>query len=383
MTSPTRRLSAFALSVVFLALQSPAQVRAEPGVTATSILIGQSAPLSGVNGPLGVESRDGGLAYFEYINKRGGIHGRKIVLKTVDDGYVPARTAANVRKLIDEDKVFALFLLRGTSHVIEAAKVFVPAKVPLISCSCGALSLRDPLNPYLFHTRASFQDETDKIVEYFSTVGVKKIAIFYQADGFGKDGQLASDRATKRFGTGIVAQGAVEPNSINVSNAVQTIAKSDPQAIIMYTLFKPAVEFVRQFKKTGMNPTFVALSPVGTTALVRELGDDSRGLVVSQTVPYPWSPTTPVVKEYLAVLKDHPSTPIDFSTLEAYIGAKVLVEALRRTGKDLTREKLISTLERMRNYDVGGFEIGFSPTNHNGSSYADLTVIGAGGRVLR
>lgn len=383
MADSMQRLWAFALSAMLFTLQSPGEARAEPGVTATSILIGQSAPLSGVNGSLGAESRDGGLAYFEYVNKRGGIHGRKIILKTLDDGYVPARTAANVRKLIDEDKVFALFLLRGTSHVTEAAKVFVPAKVPLISCSCGALSLREPLNPYLFHTRASFQDETDKIVEYFSTVGVKKIAIFYQADGFGKEGQLASDRAAKRFGTGIVAQGAVEPNSINVSNAVQTIAKSDPQAIIMYTLFKPAVEFVRQFKKTGMNPTFVALSPVGTTGLVRELGDDSRGLVVSQTVPYPWSPTIPVVKEYLSVLKDYPNTPIDFSTLEAYIGAKVLVEALRRTGKDLTREKLIRTLEHMKDYDVGGFEVGFSPTNHNGSSYADLTVIGAGGRVLR
>jgi ABC-type branched-subunit amino acid transport system substrate-binding protein len=116
---------------------------------------------------------------------------------------------------------------------------------------------------------------------------------------------------------------------------------------------------------------------------VRELGDDSRGVVVSQTVPYPWSPTTPVVKEYLSVLKDYPKTPIDFSTLEAYIGAKVLVEALRRTGKDLTRAKLVRTLESMRDYDVGGFEVGFSPTNHNGSSYADLTVIGAGGRVLR
>src|SRR6266705_1815589 len=141
---------------------------AEPGVTKGAILIGQSAPLSGVNAPLGVEQRDGALAYFEFINKQGGVHGRKIVLKTIDDGYVPARTAANVKKLIEEDRVFALFFLRGTSHVAEAVKVFVPAKVPLFSCSCGALSLREPLNPYLFHTRASFQDETDRIIEYLA-----------------------------------------------------------------------------------------------------------------------------------------------------------------------------------------------------------------------
>jgi ABC-type branched-subunit amino acid transport system substrate-binding protein len=359
----------------------PAQ--AEPGITKDAILLGQSAPLSGVNAPLGLEQRDGAVAYFDYVNKQGGVHGRRIVLKTLDDGYVPARTAANVKKLIEEDQVFALFFLRGTSHVAEAAKVFVPAKVPLFSCSCGALSLREPLNPYLFHTRASFQDETDKIVEYLATVGVKKLAIFYQNDGFGKDGQLASERASKRAGSDIVAQGSVEPNSVDVAKAVAAVSKSEPQAVIMYTLFKPAVEFVRQMKKAGANPTFIALSPVGTNGLVSELGADSRGIVVSQTVPYPWDSATPVVKEYLSNLKDRPQTAVGFSTMEAYLAAKVLVEGLRRAGRDLTREKLIRAMESMKRYDAGGFEVTFSPDNHNGSTYVDLTVIGPNGRVLR
>jgi ABC-type branched-subunit amino acid transport system substrate-binding protein len=357
--------------------------RAETGVTRDSILIGQSAPLSGVNASLGEEQRDGALAYFEHINRRGGVHGRKIILKTVDDGYVPARTAANVKALIEQDRVFALFFLRGTSHVVEAAKVFGPAKVPLFSCSCGALSLREPHNPYLFHTRASFQDETDKIIEHLSTVGVNKIAVFYQMDGFGKDGQLASERASKRLGAEIVAQGGVEPNSVDVAKAVATVAKAEPQAVIMYTLYKPAVEFVKQMKKAGANPTFIALSPVGTNGLVKELGPDSRGIVVSQTVPYPWDAATPVVKEYLAVLKSRPQIAVGFSTMESYLAAKVLVEGLRRAGRDLTREKLIRAMESMNRYDLGGFEIGFSPTNHNGSRYVDLTVIGVGGRVLR
>src|SRR6266571_1308714 len=324
---------------------------AEPGVTKGAILIGQSAPLSGVNAPLGVEQRDGALAYFEFINKQGGVHGRKIVLKTVDDGYVPASTAANVKKLIEEDRVFALFFLRGTSHVAEAAKVFVPAKVPLFSCSCGALSLREPLNPYLFHTRASFQDETDRIMEYLATTGVKRIAIFYQTDGFGKDGQLASERAAKLTGASIVAQGGVEPNSVDVANAVAVVAKAEPQAVIMYTLFKSAVEFVRQMKKAGASPTFIAL--------------------------------TPVVKEYLDVLSANPKTPVGFSTMEAYIAAKVLVEGLRRAGRGLTRQRLIRAMESMKSYDAGGFLLSFSPTNHNGSTYVDITVIGAGGKVMR
>lgn len=357
--------------------------RAETGVTRDTILVGQSAPLSGVNAPLGEEQRDGALAYFEYVNRRGGVHGRRIVLKTVDDGYVPARTAANVKTLIEQDKVFALFFLRGTSHVAEAAKVFVPAKVPLFSCSCGALSLREPHNPYLFHTRASFQDETDKIIEHLVAIGVTRIGVFYQTDGFGKDGQLASERSSKRLGAQIVAQGGVEPNSVDVAKAVTAIAKAGPQAVIMYTLYKPAVEFVKQMKQAGANPTFIALSPVGTNGLVKELGPDSRGIVVSQTVPYPWDTSTPVVKEYLAVMKDKPQTAVGFSTMESYLAAKVLVEGLRRAGRDLTREKLMHAMESMRRYDAGGFDVGFSPTNHNGSSYVDLTVIGVGGRVLR
>jgi ABC-type branched-subunit amino acid transport system substrate-binding protein len=366
-----------------LAVGLAAAAQAEPGVTRDSIVLGQSAPLSGISQALGEEQRDGALAYFDLVNKQGGIHGRRIVLKTVDDGYVPARTAANVKKLIEEDQVFALFFLRGTSHVAEAAKVFGPARVPLFSCSCGALSLREPMNPYLFHTRASFQDETNKIVEYLATIGVKRIAIFYQADGFGKDGQLASERALKRIGLGVVAQGGVEPNSIEVGKAVTEIARAQPQAVIMYTLFKPAVEFVKAMKKAGADTTFIALSPVGTNGLVKELGADSRGLIVSQTVPYPWNPSLPVVKEYQGALKGQPKAQVGFSTLEAYLAAKVLVEGMRRAGRDLTREKLIRAMEGMKAYDAGGYEVAFSPTSRNGSTYVDLTVIGANGRVIR
>src|SRR5262245_22234474 len=294
------------LCAALAALVSCAAAQAQHGVTKDAIVLGQSAPLSGISQALGEEQRDGALAYFDLVNQQGGIHGRKIVLKTLDDGYVPARTASNVKKLIEEDQVFALFFLRGTSHVAEAAKVFGPARVPLFSCSCGALSLREPMNPYLFHTRASFQDETDKIVEYLATIGIKRIAIFCQADGSGKDGQLASERALKRIGLGVAARGGVESNSVEVGKAVADISKAQPQAVIMYTLFKPAVEFVKAMKKAGADATFIALSPVGTNALVKELGADSRGLVVSQTVPYPWNPSLPVVKEYQSALKSQP-----------------------------------------------------------------------------
>jgi ABC-type branched-subunit amino acid transport system substrate-binding protein len=151
----------------------------------------------------------------------------------------------------------------------------------------------------------------------------------------------------------------------------------------MYTLFKPAVEFVKQMRAAGKAPIFIALSPVGTNGLIKELGPLSRGVVVSQTVPYPWTSSTPVVKEYLESLKAYPKAQVGFSTMESFLAAKVLVEGLRRTGRDLTREKLIRTMESMASYNAGGYEVNFSPTNRNGSTYVDLTVIGPGGRVIR
>jgi ABC-type branched-subunit amino acid transport system substrate-binding protein len=352
-------------------------------VTHDSIVIGQSLPLSGLNATLGAETRDGGLAYFGEINRHGGINGRRIVLKSLDDGYVPERTAENVKKLIDEEHVFALFQMRGTSHVAAAAKVFVPAKVPLFSSTTGALSLRDPFNRYIFHTRASYQDETDKMVEYFSTVGVKKLAVFYQNDGFGREGQAAVEKATKRLNVDVVAQGSVEPNSTDVAKAVNTIAAADPQGVLMYALTKPAAEFIRQMKKRGVVTQYMASSPAGATYLATELGPDGSGVGVAQVVPFPWFSVTPVVKEYLGVMKQNARTDIGFTTLESYIAAKVLVEGLRRAGKDPTREKFISALENMASYDVGGFEVRFSPTNHNGPSYVEVTVLGADGKVKR
>jgi branched-chain amino acid transport system substrate-binding protein len=375
-----KRISALLL---LLALFGAGPARSENGITADAIIIGQSVPLSGINALLGAETRDGGLAYFEHINKQGGIHGRKIILKTLDDGYVPERTAGNVKNLIEVEHVFALFQLRGTSHINESAKVFVPAKVPLFSCTTGALSLREPFNRYIFHTRASYQDETDKIVEHFSSVGAKSVAIFYQNDGFGREGRMAAEKALKRVNLNVAAQGSVEPNSVDVAGAVGAVAKTRPDAVIIYALFKPAAEFIRQMKKAGSAAQFLAVAPVGTTYLASELGAEGRVVVVAQVVPSPWSPTVPVVKEYLGVMKENARTDVGFTTLEAYIAAKVFVEGLRRAGRDLTREKLIKALESMTNYDVGGFPIGFSPTNHRGSGYVDITVVGEGGRVFR
>jgi len=357
---------------------------AEDGVSSSTIVIGQSVSLSGPTGSLGEEMRQGALAYFEKVNRQGGINGRKIVLKTMDDAYEVNRTTANVTHLIENDKVFALFGLRGTAHTNAAAKIFTPAKVPLIGTFSGAQSLREPFNRYIFHVRASYAEETERLIQQVSLLGMKKIAVFYQNDSYGKEGRAAAEAAVKKRNLNLIAVGTVEPNSNDVNSAVDAIAKKEPQAVIMYASYKATASFVRQMLAERSHPQFMSLAIVNTSALVKELGAESRGIGVSQVAPYPYSTSVPIVKEYqLAMKAIDPKVDYSFVSLESYIAAKIFVEALRHAGAAPTREKLIAALESMSGYDAGGYTINYSPSNHEGSKFIDLTVIGANGKILR
>ena len=371
--------------VLFLvALLPMSAVAAEAGVTATTITIGQSVSLSGPTGSLGQEMQAGAVAYFNHVNKQGGVNGRTIVLKTLDDGYEVERTVANVKTLIEQDRVFALFGLRGTAHTNAAAKIFVLAQVPLFATFSGARSLREPFNRYIFHVRAGYSDETDKIFKQLSQLGLNRIGVFYQNDGYGKEGRAAAEQAVKKYGLAIAALGTVEPNSSDATSAVAAIARIQPQAIVMYASYKASAEFVRGMRAAQSYAQFMNLSIVGATALAKELGNDARGIGVSQIVPFPWNIGFPIVKEYQTVMKaETGKSEYSFLTLESYLSARILVEGLRRAGRDLTREKLIAALETMHDVNFGGFRVSFSRTNHEASKFVELTVIGKDGQILR
>jgi ABC-type branched-subunit amino acid transport system substrate-binding protein len=357
---------------------------AETGVTPTTILIGQSVSLSGPTGSLGQEMQAGAVAYFNHVNKQGGVNGRAIVLKTLDDGYEVDRTVANVKTLIDNDGVFALFGLRGTAHTNAAAKIFTPAQVPLFATFSGAQSLREPFNRYIFHVRSSYADETDAIFKQLSELKLNRIGVFYQNDGYGKEGKAAAEAAVKKYQLTISAVGTVEPNSSDVIGAVAAIARIQPQAVVMYASYKASAEFVRGMRKAQLYPQYMNLSIVGATALAKELGNDARGIGVSQVVPFPWNIGIPVVKEYQMVMKEQTGkSDYSFLTLESYLSARILVDGLRRAGRDLTREKLIAALETMHDASFGGFRVDYSRTHHAASRFVELTVIGKDGTILR
>ncbi|TXH78037.1 ABC transporter substrate-binding protein [Thauera aminoaromatica] len=368
-----------------LLLTAAAPVRAaDPGIGDNTITLGMSAPFSGPNGAYGKEMREGALAYFAHINGVGGVNGKKVELVSLDDGYEIEKTVANTRKLLEENKVFALMAYYGSSPTTEAMKLFSEAKTPLLGTISGAGSLRSPVNRYMFHLRASYADETEAIVNHLVGLGITNIAVFYQNDGFGKSGKDGVTAALARHKLKPVAEGTVERNSLQAETAVAQIAKSNPQAVIMVTLYKPTAEFIRQMRKAGQMPQFSTLSPIGADLLVGEMGaKDAHGVGISQVMPYPWNDTVPVVKEYHKALQAFAKhNRYSYYGLEGFINAKLVAEAMRKAGRDLSREKLVNILETTP-FDLGGYKINYSPTSHNGSRFVDLTVLGRDGRVLR
>jgi ABC-type branched-subunit amino acid transport system substrate-binding protein len=376
----TAAILRFALTTLALVA---ALVRADPGVTPTTILIGQSAAFTGPAQALGTDMRAGALAYFEAVNAAGGVNGRKIELRSLDDGYEPDRAAANTKKLID-DGVFLLFGYVGTPTSNASKPIFTAARVPFVGAFTGAESLRSPLNRYIFNVRASYFDETEKIVSQLVGQTIDRIAVFYQNDDYGKAGLAGVEKAMARRDLKIVATGTVERNTIDVAAAVKAIGKSDPQAVVMISAYKSCAAFIKAMRAAGYSPQFMNVSFVGSKALAAETGPAGRGVGVSQVVPFPWNLGTPVVKEYQQLFAaSSKKEEYSFTTFEGFLAAKVLVEGLRRAGNDLTRERFITAMEGFRDVDLGGFWVTFTPSNHNGSKFVELTVIGKDEHFMR
>jgi branched-chain amino acid transport system substrate-binding protein len=352
------------------------------GVTDSQVVLGQSVALSGPAEQLGKDMQLGASLYFNAVNANGGVNGRKIVLKTLDDGYEATRAAENTKKLIHEDRVFALFGYVGTPTSAASLPIFTEARVPFVGPFTGAELLRNPVNPLVFNVRASYYDETEAIVQHLTAMGINKIAVFYQNDAYGQAGLAGVERALKKRSLDVVSKGTVERNTVAVSKAIDDISKTNPQAIVMISAYKSCAAFIRDMKKAGKNPTFWNVSFVGSKALAKELDKEGRGVQISQVVPFPWDSSVPVVKEYQKAMAAANAEP-GFGTLEGYIAAKVMVEGLRRAGKRLDRDSFVRAMESIQDYDVGGFKVNYGPGNRSGSKFVDLTIISKDQKFVR
>lgn len=347
-----------------------------PGISDKEILVGQFAAFSGPAAQLGERLKVGIEAYFKATNAQGGVNGRTLKLVTRDDGYEPEKATAAVKALIYEDKVFALIGAVGTPTGLAAMPVFTAEKVPMVGMFTGAQALREPFNRQIFHVRASYFDETERIVQHVMSMGVKNIAVFYQNDAYGKAGLEGVTRALTKRDLKPVALATFERNTVDVTASLATILPTKPDAVIQIGAYKSVAAFIKESRKKGYGGQFFNVSFVGSKALADELGPVGTGVVISQVVPFPFAQAVPVVREYQQRMTEAGQKEFDFSSMEGFLMAKVFVEGVKRAGRSLTREGLINALESMHDLNLGGFNISYSAKNHEGSKFTDLSIIG-------
>lgn len=352
------------------------------GISDTRIVLGQSAPFSGASEQLGLQFHLGAQLYFEALNQKGGVHGRRIELRRLDDGDEPDRCAANTRQFLGEG-VFALFGYIGTLTSAAALPLATEARLPFFAPASGAEALRVPFNRYAIHVRASYQDETAAIVRQITGTGIRKIAVFHQNDAYGKAGLEGVARALQAQNLAPVALGTAERGSVEVGKAVDDILAQRPEAIVQIGVYKACAVFIRLARARGYTGNFYNVSMVGTQALLDELGALAKGVLVSQVMPFPYTPVTPLASEYLAALKARPGLVANHSSMEGYVAAKVFSEAAHRAGRPLTREGFINAIQGMRNLDLGGFPVDFGPGKHTGSRFVEMTLLTEDGRIRR
>lgn len=356
------------------------------GVTGSVIKIGSSSALTGHAGFLGSEYVRGAQVYFNKINAEGGVHGRKVELIAYDDQYDPAKTLGNTQKLINEDKVFALFNYVGTPTSAKIIPLVNEEKIPLVGLFTGANVLRNPLQKYIFNIRASYYQEIDLFIDgVVGELGLTKVAVFYQNDAYGVDGLEGAQIALRKHNLKPVVEANYQRATLDVEEALKKIEASNAEAVVMIGTYAPMAKFIKLAKADGFSPIFQNVSFVGSEALAKELGADGNGVLVTQVVPPPYKNGLLIgVDDYNQLLEEYfPENDPSFGGLEGFVNAKILVEGLKRSGRELNREKLVASLESIQNHSLGiASPVSFSATDHQGMSRSYLTYINDGKFVL-
>lgn len=348
---------------------------ANNGVTDTEIKLGMANAQTGPAAGLGVGFRAGAEAWFNKVNAAGGVHGRKIVLQVEDDGYEPNRTVDATLKLIEEAKVFSLFGYVGTPTANAALPILKETKTPLVGVFTGAASLREPVTPEVINIRAGYYDEAEKLVDAFiRDKAAKKIAVFYQDDGFGQAVLTGVEKALKKRGMDVAAKATFPRNTVAIKTGLAAMLAAQPDVVVMVGPYTPIAEFVKQAKAEGLKAKLATVSFVGTENLVELAGAAGNGVVVSQVVPSPGDSSVPVVKECGTEVSAK-GGKLNYVSLEGCVSAKALTLALEKAGKALTQTGLLQAFEGFKDVELGGLKLSLSASNHQASNTVFLTQI--------
>jgi branched-chain amino acid transport system substrate-binding protein len=375
-----------ALCLLFTLLISISSASAEtPGVTEDSILIGSCSALDGPAHVLGRQTVLGASAYLHMINDEGGVFGRKIQLQAFDDSYDPDRAPACFKRMTKEG-VFALGFFVGT----PTAKVYVPIaqeeKIPVVGLFTGAQMLYEPLKHEIINVRASYYDETREQVDKLWEQNVRKIGVIYQDDPFGKAVLDGVKLALQRHNAVPVGLGTFARGSVEIDGGLKEVMAAHPQAVVIAGPYAPTAAIVKQSHADRWRPHFLAVSFVGTEEFIKEAGADAEGTIITQVMP-PYDRTDyPTVALYRKCLSKYsPGEPPTFVSFEGFVDAMVVIEGLKRAGKDVTREKFISAIESIHEMNFGlgpRLILNYSASDHKGFDNVYPTIVRGGQPVL-
>jgi len=364
-----------ALIIGMLAIGATAVQAAEPagGVIKIGMVNDQSGPNKGA----GKSMRVGVDAYFKAVNEKGGVNGKKIELVSMNDQYVPEKTVDGLLKLIEEQKIFAVVGTIGTSNGVSVMPIVKEYKLPFVAPRSGAANFRTPVTREIINIRASHQEEVDKLVDLLVREGgAKRIAIFYQNDTFGLDVMMCTENALKRHGLQLVSKGSFERTTRAVTTALATIMAGEPDAIILGSIYGPGAEFAKAARQEGLKSYLATGSFAGGSNLVKAAGPAAEGLLMSQVVPHLQDLSLPLTKECKeAVDKNPEDVGFNAVTLEGCMTAKSMVMALDKAGNPPTQDGFIKAYESMKDADLGGIKLSFSPQNHQGQSNVYLEIV--------
>lgn len=362
----------FTALAVFAAISVQAQIR-----------VGQTAGFTGTVGPGVKETTLGAQLLINAVNSRGGIHGQKIELISLDDKFDPKLAAANAQQLIEAEEVLVLFLNRGTPHTEAIIPLLDKHGVALVAPSTGAMLLHQPVKKHVFNVRATYQREAEKAVQHLASVGIQRISLVQVDDSFGADAVAGAQKGLAAAKLQPVTVDKFDRAKPDFSAIAPNIVRANAQAVFMLGSGSAVVEGVKALRAAGSNAQVVTLSNNASAGFISSLGNLAHGVIVTQVFPNERSIAYPLVKEAQELARAQKLDGVTPAMLEGFAAAKVLVESLRKAGPKFSREKVQAALEGMRKVDLGGLEISYGPDDHTGLDFADLSIIGSDGKFRR
>jgi ABC-type branched-subunit amino acid transport system substrate-binding protein len=347
------------------------------GTLRIGMVAGFSGPVAGVV----QESAEGAKLYFDAVNAQGGIKGQTLELVTQDDKYDNA-TAVAVAKSLASQGVLALMLSRGTGPTEAMLPVLKENRLPLIAPATGASSLHEPTQPYVFHLRASYQKEAERAVKHLAGIGVKRITIVQVNDPFGNDAGKGAIKGLDEVKLRALSHLRFDRNKPDLAPTMQAIAKANIEAVVLIGPAYAVVEGIQALRAAGSTAHVATLSNNASADFVKALGEQARGTIVTQLFPYERSTANPLVREALTLAKAAGRNELTPAQLEGFAAAKLVVEALKRAGKDVSRDGLLKALEGPR-IDLGGLQVHYTEKDHSGLEFTDVSIVGPDGKFWR